>query len=144
MAGQIALGIYALLLAPGGLIGYVKEGSRLSLIAGSISAGVAVIALRLSIANNRWGIPLGMLLSSVVLLVCSARSRRERSQVRLRDHEGELLGKSMQNQLLFIVSGLVVCVLGTVQSVKLTSRALLGVSIFGVLAVVFLVKWIRS
>ena len=85
LAGQIALGIYALLLAAGGLIGYVKEGSRLSLIAGSISAGVAVIALRLSIANNRWGIPLGILLSSVVLLVCSARSRRERSQVRLRE-----------------------------------------------------------
>jgi uncharacterized membrane protein (UPF0136 family) len=51
MAGQIALGIYALLLAVSGLIGYVKEGSQLSLIAGSIAAVVASIALRLSVTG---------------------------------------------------------------------------------------------
>jgi uncharacterized membrane protein (UPF0136 family) len=144
LAGQIALGIYAALLAVSGLIGYVKERSRLSLLAGSIAAVVAVIALRLSVTNNRWGVPLGVLLSFVVLLVCSYRFRRERRKVRLRDHEGQLLGKSMQNELLLIASGLVLCVLGTVPRAGLTPRGLLGFGIFGVLAVIFLVKWIRS
>jgi uncharacterized membrane protein (UPF0136 family) len=144
LAGQIALGIYALLLAVSGLIGYVKERSRLSLIAGSIAAVVAVIARRLSVRNNRWGIPLGVLLSFVVLLVCSYRSRGERSKVRLRDHEGELLGKSMQNELLFIVSGMVLGVLAAVRSGGLTLRGLLAFGLFGVLAAISLIKWLRS
>jgi uncharacterized membrane protein (UPF0136 family) len=144
LAGQIALGIYALLLAVSGMIGYVKHGSRLSLIVGSIAAVVAGIALRLSVTNSPWGIRLGVFLSIVVLFVCSYRYRRERNKVRLRDHEGELLGKSMQNELLFIISGLVLSVLGTVQSVGFTFNQLFGFGIFGVLAVIFLVKWIRS
>jgi uncharacterized membrane protein (UPF0136 family) len=61
--GQITLGIYTVLLAVGGVIGYVKAGSRSSLIAGSISAIAAALALGLSIRSNRWGVPLGLLLS---------------------------------------------------------------------------------
>jgi len=63
MVGHITLGIYAVLLAVGGAIGYVKAGSRSSLIAGSISAITAALALALSIRSNRWGVPLGLLLS---------------------------------------------------------------------------------
>ena len=55
LVGQITLGIYAVLLGAGGLIGYLKAGSRASLIAGSISALAAALALGLSI---RWP-PLG-------------------------------------------------------------------------------------
>ncbi len=66
-AGQIAslvvLAVYALLLGVGGVMGFVKAGSRPSLIAGLISAALAVGCLVLSVPNPALGRNLGMTLA---------------------------------------------------------------------------------
>jgi uncharacterized membrane protein (UPF0136 family) len=75
LIAPITLGIYAVLLGIGGLIGYLKAGSRSSLIAGSISALVALAAVALSLAdkNRNMGIALGLILSISLFILFTYR-----------------------------------------------------------------------
>ncbi len=73
LVGHITLGIYAALLAVGGVMGFVKARSKASLISGLLSALFALVALGLSVVKNRWGLPLGLTLSIALFLLFGYR-----------------------------------------------------------------------
>jgi uncharacterized membrane protein (UPF0136 family) len=65
---RATLGIYAALLALGGIMGFVRARSRASLFAGLVSAGAALVALGLSEVSSPLGRPLGALVSMALFV----------------------------------------------------------------------------
>ena len=88
--GQVALGIYTVLLGVGGYIGYAKAGSRPSLIAGLGSAAVALLALGLSFAGL-YGYATGLILAVALVAMFGVRYSISRKFM----PSGMLLGVSL-------------------------------------------------
>jgi uncharacterized membrane protein (UPF0136 family) len=101
LVGHITLAIYALLLAAGGAMGFVRARSRPSLVAGLVSALAALGALALARTGNPLGVPLGMVLAIVLFVFFGYRYA-----LRAR--------KFMPNGLMAVVSLIVLGILGIV------------------------------
>jgi uncharacterized membrane protein (UPF0136 family) len=63
MIGQIVMGVYGVLLIAGGVMGYVKSKSRVSLFAGAIAGGLCVGATWLSLDQPAEGFTIGSLVA---------------------------------------------------------------------------------
>jgi uncharacterized membrane protein (UPF0136 family) len=95
---NVTLGTYAALLAAGGVMGYVKAGSRPSLIAGLACAGAVLVALGLSLAGITLGHVLGVVLAVALGVFFGMRYVRKGR-------------KFMPNGLMAVVSALVLALL---------------------------------
>jgi uncharacterized membrane protein (UPF0136 family) len=100
LVGQVALGLYAVLLAAGGVMGYVKAGSKPSLIAGLGSGLLALgceLVIRMHAALGLW---LGAALAALLLCLFSVRLAKS--------------PKFMPSGMLCAVSGVVLVLLAVV------------------------------
>ncbi len=68
--------VYALLVAIGGIVGYVKAGSQQSLISGLVSGAALAIAWFLSLQNPAAGFALAAFLALGLLIVFAIRFRK--------------------------------------------------------------------
>ena len=75
---QVTLGIYAILLGVGGWFGYVRAKSRASFVAGSVSAFLVLAVLAYSFLKGPFFLWLGLLLSTLLIMVFMARFLRKR------------------------------------------------------------------
>jgi uncharacterized membrane protein (UPF0136 family) len=73
VVGHVALGIYAALLAVGGVLGFVRARSKASLVSGLLSAIFAVVALVLAYTGSSFGFPLGLTLALCLFVLFGYR-----------------------------------------------------------------------
>ena len=78
VAGQVLLGVYGVLLIAGGVMGYIKAQSKVSLFAGAISGGLAVGAAWLSVDQPIQGFTIGSLVAFLLTGVSINRLAKTR------------------------------------------------------------------
>lgn len=97
---QIVLIVYGVLLGLGGLMGYLKAGSRPSLVAGSTSGLIAVLTA-MAMRNDFRAIWLGVALAAAMLVVFTIRLRKTRKFM----PSGLLVGASLVVLAILLIIG---------------------------------------
>ncbi|MEH2304021.1 TMEM14 family protein [Nostoc sp.] len=74
----IAAFAYGILAIAGGIIGYTQARSRVSLLSGSISGFLLILAAYFQLQGQTWGLILALLVTSVLVVVFAFRLAKTR------------------------------------------------------------------
>ncbi len=78
MQSIIATSLYGILSIIGGIIGYKSAGSKVSLISGTISGLLLLIAAYLQLQAQSWGLTLAIIVTSILIVVFTVRLAKTR------------------------------------------------------------------
>jgi uncharacterized membrane protein (UPF0136 family) len=74
----VAAFAYGILAIAGGIIGYIQARSRVSLLSGSISGLLLILAAYLQLQGQTWGLILAVLVTGVLVVVFAVRLAKTR------------------------------------------------------------------
>lgn len=78
MQSIVAASLYGILSIVGGIIGYKSAGSKVSLISGTISGLLLLIAAYLQLQGQTWGLTLAIIITSILVIVFAVRLAKTR------------------------------------------------------------------
>ncbi len=78
MQSIIAASLYGILSIIGGIIGYKSAGSKVSLISGTISGLLLMVAAYLQLQGQSWGLTLAVIITSLLVIVFAIRLAKTR------------------------------------------------------------------
>ena len=73
MQSIIAASLYGILSIIGGIIGYKSAGSKVSLISGTISGLLLLVAAYVQLQGQTWGLTLAVIITAVLVIVFAIR-----------------------------------------------------------------------
>lgn len=78
MQSIIAASLYGILSIIGGIIGYKSAGSKVSLISGTISGLLLLVAAYVQFQGQTWGLTLAAIITSILVIVFAVRFGKTR------------------------------------------------------------------
>lgn len=78
MQSIIAASLYGILSIIGGIIGYKSAGSKVSLISGTISGLLLLVAAYLQLQGQTWGLTISLIITSILVVVFAVRLGKTR------------------------------------------------------------------
>ena len=73
LIAKVAVMVYGILAIVGGIIGYKKAQSKVSLVSGSVSGALLVVCSIASFLGQNWGLILGAIVAAVLVIVFVVR-----------------------------------------------------------------------
>ena len=78
MQSIVATSLYGILSIVGGIIGYKSAGSKVSLISGTISGLLLLVAAYLQLQGQSWGLTISLIITSILVIVFAVRLAKTR------------------------------------------------------------------